>query len=81
MAQGAKVYDAVKGEWVAAGDEQAAHHHAVAKGGKLPSDRTEADMRKLEPGMAGSPTLTAGEELEPVVTRQGGPTAGTSAKS
>lgn len=60
MAKGAEVYDAEKGEWVAASDEQAAHHHAVAAGGKLPGDRTEADMRKLEPGRAG-PVLTANE--------------------
>jgi hypothetical protein len=79
MAKGAEVYDGDKAKWVAASDEQAAHHHAVAAGGKLPSDRTEEDMRKLEPGMAGSPTVTAGPELAPVVTRQGGPTAGKSA--
>jgi hypothetical protein len=60
MAKGAEVYDANKGEWVAASDEQAAHHHAVIAGSKLPSDRTEADMRKLEPGRAG-PVLTANE--------------------
>lgn len=58
----AKQYDAVKGEWVDATAEQAAHHKAVAEGKPLPSDRTEADMRKLEPGMAsGGPVLTASE--------------------
>lgn len=60
MAKDAQVYDGFKGKWVAASDEQAAHHHAVADGEPLPSDRTEEDMRRLEPGMAG-PVLTANE--------------------
>jgi hypothetical protein len=59
---GAKQYDADKAEWVAATKEQEAHHEAVAEGKPLPGDRTEADMRRLEPGMAGAgPVLTANE--------------------
>lgn len=60
MAKSAEVYDGFKGKWVAASDEEAAHHHAVVKSEPLPSDRTEEDMRKLEPGRAG-PVLTANE--------------------
>lgn len=58
----AKQYDAVKGEWVAASKEQAAVHFAVAEGLPLPGDRTEDDMRRLEPGMANAvPVATTGD--------------------
>jgi hypothetical protein len=73
----AKVYDAVKGEWVNASKEQAALHHAVAEGGKLPSDRTQDELDRLEPAFAG-PSITAGPEAAPadVATGAGAGTRG-----
>jgi hypothetical protein len=36
-------------------------HAAIAKSGKLPSDRTEEELAGLEPGRGGVPVVTARE--------------------